>query len=152
MSDQKQEEKKVSTPVPAAPVVDLAAPARPEKVSKAKKVNAADNADAKDFIKAKAGRIIIRNLGFDIGQKHLKAYFSPMGTINEINVPHGKSGGMNRGFAFVEFKDKEEAESVIKKTNGTKWKGRTVTTAISVPKGSYEARLDGMVEHTKMDK
>ena len=36
--------------------------------------------------------------------------------------------------------------------NNSKWKGRTITVHFSVPKGSYEHRVESFVEHTKLDK
>jgi len=59
---------------------------------------------------------------------------------------------LNRGFGFVEFKTKEVAQKAIDELNNSKWKGRTVTVNFSVPKLSYESKLDSLVEHTKMDR
>ena len=36
--------------------------------------------------------------------------------------------------------------------NGAKYKGRSLTVEFSVPKGSYEKRIDTIVGHTKMDR
>ena len=36
--------------------------------------------------------------------------------------------------------------------NGEKYRGRTITVEFSVPKGSYEKRIDAIVEHTKMER
>jgi len=58
----------------------------------------------------RTGRIIVRNLGFDIGQKHLQSHFQQFGSILEINIP-SKSGNekLNRGFGFIEYNSKDEA-------------------------------------------
>ena len=36
--------------------------------------------------------------------------------------------------------------------NGSKYKGRGLTVEFSVPKGSYDKRVDNIVEHTKMER
>ena len=36
---------------------------------------------------AKAGRVIVRNLGFDLREKHLKSLFGKFGEIINIDVP-----------------------------------------------------------------
>ena len=57
--------------------------------------------------KAKQGKIIVRNLGFDLREKHLKNVFSPFGPIKEITVPLNQSTNQNRGFAFIEYETRQ---------------------------------------------
>lgn len=103
--------------------------------------------------RGRAGRIIIRNIGYDIREKHLRSFLAKHGSILDVNVPmKTDKPNINLGFAFVEFSSKEEAEKVVKDVNGTSWKGRTVTLDFSVPKGKYESRIDSVVEHTKLDR
>ena len=59
---------------------------------------------------------------------------------------------INRGFAFVEFNQKEEAEKAITDMNTKPWKGRTVTLQFSVPKAAYEHKIESLMQHTKMTK
>ena len=94
----------------------------------------------------------MRNLGFDLREKHLKAAFSKFGSIREVNVPVNPSTNMNRGFAFVEFEKRDEATQAIAEMNGAKYKGRNLTVEFSVPKGSYEKRVEHIVEHTNMER
>ena len=52
------------------------------------------------------GRIIVRNLAFDLREKHVKAAFLGLGRhckIESINIPLNQKNNQNRGFAFVEF-------------------------------------------------
>ena len=44
------------------------------------------------------------------------------------------------------------AQAAVDGLNNSKWKGRTITVNFSVPKLSYESKLDSLVEHTKMDR
>jgi RNA recognition motif-containing protein len=83
--------------------------------------------------------------------KHLKSYFGKFGEIVDVNVPM-KNDTLNRGFCFIEYKSKEMAQRAIDEMNNKQWKGRTVAMEFSVPKGSYEARITGIVEHTKLER
>ena len=85
----------------------------------------------------------------DLMRKHFQQY----GKIIEVNVPR-KDGNpkINRGFAFVEFNQKAEAEKAIADMNSKPWKGRTVTLQFSVPKAAYEHKVESLMKHTKMTK
>jgi RNA recognition motif-containing protein len=66
-------------------------------------------AETVEKIKARAGRVIIRNIQFDMKKEHLEKEFGKYGKIVETNVPV-KSGDIhNRGFGFIEFDSKETA-------------------------------------------
>ena len=94
----------------------------------------------------------MRNLVFDIREKHLQAAFKRFGTILDLTVPLNPSTNQNRGFAFVEYATRTEASEAITAMNGAKYKGRNLTVEFSVPKGSYEKRVDAIVEHTNMER
>ena len=102
--------------------------------------------------RAKAGKLIVRNLVFDIKDKHLTAAFKKYGKIFAVNVPLNPTNNQNRGFAFVEFEDREAASNAITEMNGSKYKGRNMTVEFAVPKESYEKRLDAIVESTNMER
>ena len=94
----------------------------------------------------------MRNLVFDLREKHLQAAFKRFGTILDLTVPLNPSSNQNRGFAFVEYATRAEANEAITAMNGAKYKGRNLTVEFSVPKGSYEKRVDAIVEHTNMER
>jgi len=73
---------------------------------------------------AKAGRVIVRNLGFDLREKHVKNLFCKFGELINVNVPLNNTDNKSRGFAFVELSTKEQALEAIKSLNGQKFKGR----------------------------
>ena len=60
-----------------------------------------DGKDSKPTIRH--NRIIIRNLVFDINEKHIKKLLGPYGKIIEVNIPKNPDDKGSRGFAFVEF-------------------------------------------------
>lgn len=114
--------------------------------------DAADAVPVENKIKARAGRIIIRNIQFDMKKEHLMKEFGKYGTIVETNVPVKSGDVHNRGFGFIEFDSKETAQKAIDAMNNEKWKGRTLSLEFSVPKGTYETRIEGVVKHTNLKK
>ena len=70
-----------------------------------------------------------------------------------INLPPSSSNpNLNRGFAFLEYEKKEDAQKAIESLHGKKFKGRTVALEFSLPKQRYEKRVANIVEHTNMDR
>jgi RNA recognition motif-containing protein len=57
----------------------------------------------------------LRNLVFDINEKHLRKLLEPYGEIVDLNIPVNpdKPNG-SRGFAFVEFKSYRSCQKAIK--------------------------------------
>jgi len=100
----------------------------------------------------RVGRIIVRNIHFDMADAHLEKTFKKFGPVLEVSVPKKDNSNLNRGFAFVEFATKEEAQSAVTAMHNQKWKGRTLGVEFSVPKGHYEHKIDHIVEHTNMSK
>ena len=88
------------------------------------------------------GRVIIRNINFDLREKHIRNLCSPFGTIKEVQIPLKLENNLNRGFAFVEFETKQQANEAIKKLNGSQYKGRTIAVDLSKSKRDYEKKLE----------
>ena len=86
----------------------------------------------------KKGRLIVRNLVFNLNDSHIKKLFEPYGEIVEVNMPINNENSQNKGFAFVQYKTRQEALKAISKLNGTEFKGRTIAVDISVPKAMYK--------------
>ena len=82
----------------------------------------------------------------------MKAAFGKFGEIVDVHVPVNQASNQNRGFGFVEFKSREEANTAISTMNNFKFKGRSLTVEFSVPKLSYEKRIESIVEHTNLDR
>ena len=87
------------------------------------------------------GRIIIRNLPFDLKEQHIKSPFEKFGKILSVNVPINNTNNLNKGFAFLEFEAKADAQKAIDALNGQKFKGRTVALEFSLPKSRYESKV-----------
>lgn len=60
-----------------------------------------ENEEDKNLAQQKKGRVIIRNLIFDISEKLLKGLLGKFGEITEISIPVNPSNNKSKGFAFV---------------------------------------------------
>ena len=94
----------------------------------------------------------MRNLTFDLREKHMTSAFKKFGKILEVTVPLNPSTNQNRGFAFVEFETRQMATNAIAEMHGSKYKGRNLTVEFSVDKKTYEQRIQNIVGHTKMER
>lgn len=74
-------------------------------------------------------------------ENHLEKAFKQFGKIESINVPLNSVNNQNRGFGFVEFVSKTDAQSAIDGMNGKQFKGRLLTVEFSLPKASYETKV-----------
>lgn len=92
--------------------------------------------------------MIIRNIPFDLREQHLKVQFERFGTLASVSVPLNNQNNLNRGFAFLEFENKEDAQKAIDSINGQKFKGRTVAMEFSLPKGRYETKVAHILENS----
>ena len=71
-----------------------------------------------------AVRLFIGNLPYDATETDLRAHLAPVGAPLQVLVPTDRETGRPRGFAFVEFAEREVAEQVIRRFNGEPFKGR----------------------------
>ncbi len=71
-----------------------------------------------------AVRLFIGNLPYDATDVELRGHFAPVGTPLQVLVPVDRETGRPRGFAFVEFAERELAEEIIRRYNGQPFKGR----------------------------
>ncbi|BGP37418.1 RNA recognition motif-containing protein [Rhodotorula kratochvilovae] len=66
------------------------------------------------------GRLLIRNLGFDITVADLRAAFARFGPLHSITLPVDPATKKGRGFAFVYFVSRGHAEKALAAVNGTR--------------------------------
>lgn len=81
---------------------------------------------------SRANRLIVRNLPFDITEPDLRAVFLPYGPIYSIHIPLAEpvelkdeetgepSRRRTKGYAFVWYLSKKDAEKALEGANGTK--------------------------------
>ena len=69
-------------------------------------------------------RLFVGNLPYDITEAELRAHFSEVGAVSYVSLPTDRETGRQRGFAFIEFSDRAQAEEAIRRFNNQAFKGR----------------------------
>ncbi|KAF5020190.1 hypothetical protein F66182_7795 [Fusarium sp. NRRL 66182] len=85
---------------------------------------------AREGALAEGREIHINNLDRSTSEADLKEVFSKYGNVTRVNVPQTLAG-KNRGFAFIDFSTKEEAEKAVKEMNNTKFRSQILEVALS---------------------
>jgi RNA recognition motif-containing protein len=71
-------------------------------------------------------RLFIGNLPYGATEADLRAHFAPVAAPSHVAMPVDRETGRPRGFAFVEFADRGQAEEVIRKFDAQPFQGRTL--------------------------
>jgi len=69
-------------------------------------------------------RLFVGNLSYSTTEADLRAYFGTVAPPTQIVLPVDRETGRPRGFAFVEFADRSQAEEAIQRFNGQPLAGR----------------------------
>jgi len=72
-------------------------------------------------------RLYIGNLPLNVTEEELKGHFSIIGPLSYLSIPTDRETGKQRGFAFVEFKDRAQADEAIRRFNNQSFKGRSLS-------------------------
>ena len=70
--------------------------------------------------------IYISNLGFDVQDEELKAFFTPFGEVSSAKVIMDKMTNKSRGFGFIEMPDEAASKKAIAELDGTTKDNRTI--------------------------
>ncbi len=73
-----------------------------------------------------AVRLFIGNLPYGATEADLRAHFAPVAEPSHIVMPVDRETGRPRGFAFVEFTERDKAEEVIKRFDAQPFQGRNL--------------------------
>jgi RNA recognition motif-containing protein len=71
-----------------------------------------------------AVRLFVGNLSYATTEADLRTYFGTVAAPSQVVLPVDRETGRPRGFAFVEFQDRANAEQAIQKFNGQPFNGR----------------------------
>ena len=71
-----------------------------------------------------AVRLFVGNLSYNTTEADLRAYFGGVAPPSQVVLPVDRETGRPRGFAFVEFLDRAQAEQAIQRFNGQVFNGR----------------------------
>jgi RNA recognition motif-containing protein len=72
-------------------------------------------------------RLYVGNLPFNVTEAELREHFSIIGPLSYLSIPTDRETGKQRGFAFVEFKDRAQADEAIRRFNNQSFKGRALS-------------------------
>ncbi|CAM8961811.1 unnamed protein product [Rhodiola kirilowii] len=81
-----------------------------------------DKAPGKTDKDKSSTKIIVRNVAFEATEKDLRQLFSPFGQIKRLRLPRKFEN--HRGFAFIEFLTKQEAQNALQALSNTHLYGR----------------------------
>jgi cold-inducible RNA-binding protein len=71
-----------------------------------------------------AVRLFVGNLSYATTEADLRAYFATVAAPSQVVLPVDRETGRPRGFAFVEFAERAQAEDAIQRFNGQMFNGR----------------------------
>ena len=74
-----------------------------------------------------AVRLFVGNLSYSTTEADLRAYFGTVAAPSHVVLPVDRDTGRPRGFAFVEFLDRAQAEEAIQKFHGQPFNGRPLS-------------------------
>merc|ERR1719260_296159 len=66
----------------------------------------------------------VDNLPYSAVMEDLQPLFERFGDVGDIYLPKERDSGRSRGFAFVRFFDKHDAEDAMDELNGRSYDGR----------------------------
>ena len=81
-------------------------------------------------------KLYVGNLDYATDEQKLREEFSQFGTITDVFLPVERGTQRPRGFGFVTFATRADAESAISKMDQSQVDGRTIRVNESRPKGS----------------
>ncbi|HZS09674.1 MAG TPA: RNA-binding protein [Blastocatellia bacterium] len=69
-------------------------------------------------------RLFVGNLPYHATEAELRELFSAVGPLTYVSLPTDRESGQPRGFAFIEFSERAQAEEAIRRFNNQAFKGR----------------------------
>ncbi len=69
-------------------------------------------------------RLFVSNLAYNATEADLRELFSTVGSVSFLSLPTDRETGRPRGFAFIEFSDRAQAEEAIRRFNNQLFMGR----------------------------
>lgn len=85
-------------------------------------------------------RVIVRNISFKVTEELLHSEFSSIGNVTDLSIPKNDDGKI-KGFAFVNFINKFQANRAIQKLNGKEILGRKIAVDWAVSKDQYSKNM-----------
>jgi RNA recognition motif-containing protein len=93
--------------------------------------------------------IYVSNLGFNVQDSDLKAFFTPYGEVTSAKVITDRLSGKSRGFGFVEMSDDESARKAIAELDNGTMDNRTIKVMEAKPREDRPARSNDFGDYKK---
>ena len=71
-------------------------------------------------------RLFIGNLSYNVTDAELKELFSSVGPVSYVHMPTDHLTGKPRGFAFLDFNERADADEAVRRFNNYSFKGRSL--------------------------
>ena len=84
-----------------------------------------------------AVRLFVGNLPYDVTEAELRAHFAAIGPLSYLSLATDRDTGKPRGFAFVEFSARADAEEAIRRLNNQAFKGRPLAVNEARPRDAH---------------
>ncbi|KAF9200983.1 hypothetical protein BGZ49_008783 [Haplosporangium sp. Z 27] len=81
-------------------------------------------------------RLYVGSVNFDLTEEDLKQVLEPFGPIEFIKLHRDAETGKSKGFAFVQYRNAEDANQAMERMNGYELAGRTIKVGLVTAKGS----------------
>eukprot|EP00092_Neocalanus_flemingeri_P014714 GFUD01015877.1.p1 GENE.GFUD01015877.1~~GFUD01015877.1.p1 ORF type:complete len:180 (+),score=52.11 GFUD01015877.1:85-624(+) len=85
----------------------------------------------------------VDNLPYRTHPEDLKPLFEKFGDVGDIYMPTERGTGRSRGFAFVRFYDKRDAEDAMDELNGRAYDGRDLRIRLDEGRPRFNSRGGG---------
>ncbi|KAF4504037.1 hypothetical protein G6O67_008656 [Ophiocordyceps sinensis] len=79
---------------------------------------------------AEGREVHVSGLDRSITEDEIRGVFSKLGKVTRINIPHSLAG-KSRGFAYLDFETKEQAQKAAEEMNNTKFRNEILTVEVS---------------------
>jgi RNA recognition motif-containing protein len=79
-------------------------------------------------------RLFIGNLAYDVTEVALRAHFAAIGPLSYLSIPLDHVTGKPRGFAFVEFSERADAEEAIRRLHNQMFQDRQLAVSEARPR------------------
>ena len=77
-------------------------------------------------------RLFVGNLPYNVSEAELREHFSAAGEVSYLSLPTDRETGKLRGFAFVDFHDRAQAEDAIHRFHNQLFKGRPIAVSVAL--------------------
>ena len=77
--------------------------------------------------------IFVAKLSYDTTEDTLRSVFEQFGLVDSAKIIMDRESGRSKGFGFVEFSEKADAEAAIEGLNGKELNGRNVNVSEARP-------------------